>query len=140
MFKSVQKLLTLSGVRSLSTSRIISKAYTADAQEGTFDLSRKFEEHEVYQPRDLNEQNFSRYKEQQSHKPKKDLFQLNNANPMKEYKNTDLLSYYVTGLGKIMPIKQTGLSRVNQRKLSRAIKRARAMGFIPYTYKIDNIY
>ncbi len=49
-----------------------------------------------------------------------------------DYKNIELLSKFLTTSGKIMPAKQSGVCRKNQRALSRAIKNARYMGLLPY--------
>jgi len=52
-----------------------------------------------------------------------------------DYKNADLLSYYIAETGKIRPAKRTGTCAKHQRKLTHAIKRARQLGIIPYTVK-----
>lgn len=44
-----------------------------------------------------------------------------------DYKNVNLLRQYVTDQGRILPRKYTGLPAHYQRRLSRAIKRARQM-------------
>ena len=44
-----------------------------------------------------------------------------------DFKNTNLLKQYVTDQGRILPRKYTGLPAHYQRKLNRAIKRARQM-------------
>jgi small subunit ribosomal protein S18 len=43
------------------------------------------------------------------------------------WKDTELLSRYVTGTGKILPRKYTGLSAHQQRHVTRMIKRSRNM-------------
>lgn len=53
-------------------------------------------------------------------------------NPMNEYLNPELLSRFVTNMGKIMSRSQTQLTWKNQRRLGKAIRRARAMGLMPY--------
>ena len=52
-----------------------------------------------------------------------------------DFKNTELLKRFITGLGKIRPKKRTGLCTPHQRKLSKAIKRARQIGLLSYTSK-----
>ncbi|KAJ1751638.1 hypothetical protein LPJ55_002072 [Coemansia sp. RSA 990] len=47
----------------------------------------------------------------------KDPFVLMGINPLKEYKNTLMLSSFVTEMGKIKPRYQTGLSAKSQRQL-----------------------
>ncbi len=50
-----------------------------------------------------------------------------------DYKNPELLKLFVTRTGKILPRRITGVSARNQRKLRKAILRARQIGFLPYT-------
>lgn len=47
--------------------------------------------------------------------------------------NTDLLKNYITERGKIRNGKQNRFPAKTQRKLARAIKRARILGFLPFT-------
>ncbi len=49
-----------------------------------------------------------------------------------DYKNTDQLKYYLSARGKLLPRRNTGLSAVQQRSLSQAIKRARVLALLPY--------
>jgi small subunit ribosomal protein S18 len=49
-----------------------------------------------------------------------------------DYTNVDMLSKYVTERGKILPSRITGVSAKYQRKLKKAIKRARAGALLPY--------
>jgi len=44
-----------------------------------------------------------------------------------DWKDTGLLSRYVTGTGKILPRKYTGLSARQQRHITRMVKRSRHM-------------
>jgi len=50
-----------------------------------------------------------------------------------DYKNTDMLSKYISGFYKIKPRKKTNLCAHHQKKIAVAIKRARQMGLLPYT-------
>jgi len=52
-----------------------------------------------------------------------------------DFKNTDLLKRFISGLGKIRPRRKTGLCAGHQRKLTRAIKRARHIGLLSATKK-----
>ncbi|GAA5980756.1 hypothetical protein JCM10908_001767 [Rhodotorula pacifica] len=45
--------------------------------------------------------------------------------------NSSLLSEFVTSMGKIKPRGKTGLQRKTQRKVGKAIRRARSMGIMP---------
>lgn len=49
-----------------------------------------------------------------------------------DYKDTKLLTRYVSERGKIMPSRITAVSAKKQRELSRAIKRARNLALMPY--------
>ncbi|ABJ90820.1 30S ribosomal protein S18 [Buchnera aphidicola] len=50
-----------------------------------------------------------------------------------DYKDIMILKNYITENGKIVPSRITGTKAKYQRQLSRAIKIARFLGFIPYT-------
>lgn len=50
-----------------------------------------------------------------------------------DYKDTDLLSRYVSDKGKILPRRVTGTCAKHQRTLTSAIKRARIMALLPFT-------
>ena len=52
-----------------------------------------------------------------------------------DFKNTELLRRFISGAGKIRPRKKTGLCSQHQRKLARAIKRARFLGLLAFTEK-----
>ena len=49
-----------------------------------------------------------------------------------DYKDVDLLGRFVSERGKILSRRVTGTYAKNQRKVSKAIKRARFMGLLPY--------
>lgn len=49
-----------------------------------------------------------------------------------DYKNTDMLERFMNDQGKILPRRVTGTSAKHQRQLSKAIKRARFLGMVPY--------
>ncbi len=52
-----------------------------------------------------------------------------------DYKNTDLLYKFISGQSKIISGKRTGVCSKHQRRLSRAIKRARILGLLSFTRK-----
>ena len=52
--------------------------------------------------------------------------------PVIDYKDTKLLSRYISERGKIVPSRITAVSTKKQRELARAIKRARYLGLLPY--------
>ncbi|MEA3344405.1 MAG: 30S ribosomal protein S18 [Patescibacteria group bacterium] len=47
-----------------------------------------------------------------------------------DFKNTEILQKFISGLGKIRPKKRTGVCSKHQRQLKRAIKRARHLGLL----------
>jgi small subunit ribosomal protein S18 len=52
--------------------------------------------------------------------------------PELDWKNTRLLSRYISERGKIIPSRITAVSQKKQRELAKAIKRARFMAMMPY--------
>jgi len=52
-----------------------------------------------------------------------------------DFKNTELLKRFVSGLGKIRARKRTGVCSKHQRQVSKAIKRARHLGLLSATTK-----
>ena len=55
--------------------------------------------------------------------------------PKIDYKDTKLLSRYVSERGKIVPSRITAVSAKKQRELAQAIKRARFLGLLPYVLR-----
>ena len=49
-----------------------------------------------------------------------------------DYKNIDVLRRFVSPEGKILPSRRSGLVAINQRKLTKAVKKARAAGLLPF--------
>ena len=49
-----------------------------------------------------------------------------------DYKDIDLLSLFLTEQGKIIPRRATGVSVQQQRRLTKAIKRARILSLLPF--------
>jgi len=52
-----------------------------------------------------------------------------------DYKDTELLKKFLDPYSRILPRKETKISAKNQRKIARAIKLARFMGFLPFLSK-----
>ena len=55
--------------------------------------------------------------------------------PKIDYKDVRLLQRYISERGKIVPSRITAVSAKKQRELSKAIKRARILGLIPFVIK-----
>jgi len=60
-------------------------------------------------------------------------FFLQNKEVNVDYSNPDVLRRFLSPEGKILPARRTGLTAVNQRAVTRAIKQARAIGLLPFT-------
>jgi len=58
--------------------------------------------------------------------------------PKIDYKDTRLLSRYISERGKIVPSRITAVSAGKQRELAQAIKRARFLGLLPYVIRCRN--
>ncbi|PIS17560.1 MAG: 30S ribosomal protein S18 [Candidatus Nealsonbacteria bacterium CG09_land_8_20_14_0_10_42_14] len=52
-----------------------------------------------------------------------------------DFKETRTLRRFLSGLGKIRPRKKTGVCAKHQRKLAKAVKRARHLGLLSSTSK-----
>lgn len=63
-----------------------------------------------------------------------DIFREFGIDPLWETSNSTLLATFVSELGKIRPRTQTRLTTKTQRKLAKAIRRAKMMGVIPLFY------
>lgn len=61
----------------------------------------------------------------------KDIFHQLKLNPLHESQNSSLMSYFVTHMGKIKRRSETQLTWKNQRRIGKAIRRAKMMGIIP---------
>lgn len=57
------------------------------------------------------------------------------GDPLKLWKNTDILAEFVNSNGMIIQGSVSGLPPKTQKKLSKAIRRARAAGLMPYFHK-----
>ena len=55
--------------------------------------------------------------------------------PQIDYKDVKLLQRYISEKGKIVPSRITAVNLKNQRKLAKAIKRARMLALLPFTVK-----
>lgn len=62
---------------------------------------------------------------------REDVFHQLDINPLDEVLNSGLITQYTTDMGRIKARRETRLTWRNQRKVGKAIRRARAMGLIP---------
>ena len=70
---------------------------------------------------------------------KKECFFTKNKISDIDYKDIPLLKNYIGKNGYILSTELTGISPIFQRKLARAIKKARALALLPYVGKTDGI-
>ncbi|KZZ97172.1 Ribosomal protein S18 [Ascosphaera apis ARSEF 7405] len=88
---------------------------------------------DVYSPRDMLPGEMRKWRNRQS--PSVDVFDYLALNPLDLYKNYSVMSEYVSDMGRIKHSSETGLRPVNQRKISKAIRRAIGLGLMPSVYK-----
>ncbi len=67
------------------------------------------------------------------HRKKVCVFCVDARGKVIDYKNVGLLKRFIDERGKIRKARAMGTCRTHQRKLSKAIKRAREMALLPYT-------
>lgn len=53
------------------------------------------------------------------------------------YKDSNMLKYFITERGKIIPRRISGTCAKHQRELARAIKQARTIALLPYVGTLD---
>ena len=63
---------------------------------------------------------------------KKQKFSLIGVNQNIDYKDIDLLKLFITEQGKILPRRATGVTVQQQRRIAKAIKRARMLSLLPF--------
>ena len=71
-------------------------------------------------------------KEKPPGKSWRDIFQKSNISSYVNYKNILLLRHYITVSGKIIPKRLNHLRTKRQRYITKAIKNARLMSFLPF--------
>jgi len=62
------------------------------------------------------------------------FFCVNNIKEI-DYKNVETLKKFISPYGEIVPRKKSGVCTKHQKKLARAIKRARIMALLPFIKK-----
>lgn len=60
-----------------------------------------------------------------------DIFHQMNIDPLQESQNSKIMSRFVTSMSKIKGRSETNLTWQNQRRVGKAIRRAKMMGIIP---------
>ena len=63
---------------------------------------------------------------------RKAIVALEDENSSIDYKNPELLRFFISERGKLLPARMTGVSPKQQRSLARAIKRARMIALLPF--------
>jgi small subunit ribosomal protein S18 len=70
---------------------------------------------------------------------KDDIFYQLEMDPLKEFNNHKLLCGFITSMGKIKSRGGTRLTQRSQRRIGKAIRRARQMGVIPWMSKNSDV-
>lgn len=69
-----------------------------------------------------------------------DVFHQMDVNPLNECQNSKIMSQFVTTMGKIKGRAETNLTWKNQRRVGKAIRRAKMMGIIPVLSRRTLLY
>ena len=96
-------------------------------------LTRDWRAGDVYSPHDLSPYEMRKWRRRK--RPTTDAFDALSLDPLDLYRNFSVMSEYITEMGRIRHSSSTGLRPVNQRKISKAIKRAKALGLLPSTHR-----
>lgn len=100
-------------------------------------FTRRFTFGDSYDPFDFSQNKFDM--EKSSYKKKtqmvSDPFERTGIDPQTLYTMPEILSRFLTSTGQILPRSLTGCSAKNQKKLSNAIKTARACGLLSVVHK-----
>ncbi|EWC46533.1 hypothetical protein DRE_04256 [Drechslerella stenobrocha 248] len=86
-------------------------------------------------PADLSYEEYEKYVQSRRHHVRADIFETLQENPIHHYKNFNLLKDFMTTAGRIKHRSVTGLSNTNQRKVSKAIRRAVGIGLLPSVHR-----
>ncbi|KAF1818486.1 ribosomal protein S18 [Dissoconium aciculare CBS 342.82] len=98
-------------------------------------VTRRWRAGDVYAPHDLSGIEMAKWKRlRRKDRPRYDVLDLLGIDPLLHYKNFSIMSEYMTSMGRIKHISETGLRPVNQRKMAKAIRRAIGIGLIPSTH------
>lgn len=98
-------------------------------------FTRRFNFGESYDPFDFSNTKFNMERKAFNQKKISDPFERTGIDPRNLYTMPEILSRFVTSTGQILPRAVTGCNAKNQKKLSYAIKTARACGLLSSTHK-----
>ncbi|KAF2174271.1 hypothetical protein M409DRAFT_49129 [Zasmidium cellare ATCC 36951] len=92
---------------------------------------RRWKTGDIYSPRDLSGVEASKWKKvSKKPRPRRDVLDQLGVNPLHYYTNFSIMGEYTTEMGKIRSGNETGLRPVNQRKMAKAIRRAKGVGLL----------
>lgn len=115
------------------------RAYTRKDLESQ--VTRKYKPGDVYAPHDLSGAEASKWKKMSKKpRPRFDVLDQLGIDPRQHYTNLAMMGEYTSEMGKIKSGKETGLRPVNQRRMAKAIRRAKGVGLLmPGTHKHPEI-
>ncbi|KAL6857670.1 hypothetical protein ACO1O0_005112 [Amphichorda felina] len=93
------------------------------------EMPRRWEVGDVYAPHDLSPAEMEKFRRKKTRQT--DVVDMLGIRPQDMYKNFSMIGEYTNRTGQILPSTKTGLRPVNQRKLSKMIRRAIGMGIYP---------
>lgn len=96
---------------------------------------KKFTPGTTYDPFDFSMDKLRLQQVYRAHLPKKDIFDKNEINPLSLWTDSKSLSKFISTNGSILPGRMTGTRGKNQRRLAKAIKRARAAGLLSTVHR-----
>ena len=99
---------------------------------------RRFKPGEIYAPHDLSATEAAKFKRLRRPGSKAnnwDIVDQLGVKPMDFYKNFTVMSEYVTEMGRIRGRSATGLRKVNQRRMAKAVRRAIGVGLMPGVHR-----
>ncbi|QSL64668.1 hypothetical protein MERGE_001970 [Pneumocystis wakefieldiae] len=93
-----------------------------------------FKDFQLYSPYDLSFEKNLAYRYSLNN-VKKDPWKQLCISPLKHYKSFNVLSEFITEMGRILPRDETGCSAKHQRQLAKAIRRCRGIGLLSTTQR-----
>ncbi|KAK6542999.1 hypothetical protein TWF694_006930 [Orbilia ellipsospora] len=104
-----------------------------------FRYSAPVAERSYLSPKDLSYEEFLKWQDGRKTHLRSDVFEILQENPLAHYKNFNLLKDFMTTAGRIKHRSLTNLSNRNQRKMSKAIRRAVGIGLLPSVHRHPSI-